>query len=353
MKFFNLDLHISVIQDVKDILNHLFGPAAEITNWSISGHNWVFGAATPHVDIINAATWRGINPAMISAFQTRYDAELRAADAFIVTHTPVFALIYEKYGKPIIMVNSCRYEQPCSWTADLAGWETINTGLRRMVDRGQLICISNNRADRDWLAAGAGVASAHIPSLCLYTRAAYKPQRAMWVCHGDRAFFPPSPLLVEKPSAGYSWEDLYKYKGIVHIPYEMSTMSLFEQYSAGVPLFLPSKQFYKDCILRRTMPFGSVYGAQAPPALLPILRDLDFWLDRADFYDPANFRFVYFYDSAEDLIRKLETFDETPARRSERAAWIASRRHAVYCAWHEIFMSHPVLKQICDIKHRA
>jgi hypothetical protein len=352
MKFFNLDLHISVIQDVKFILNHLFGPAVEITNYSISGHNWVFGATTPDVKIINAATWHGIGPEMIAAFQTTYDEFLRGFDGFIVTHTPVFALLYEKYGKPIIMVNSCRYEQPFSWRGDNGGWEWVGAGLRRMADRGQLICVSNNRADRDYLRAGTGVESLHIPSLCLYTRTTYAPSRPEWVCHGDRGFFPPSPRLVEKPKNGYSWSDLYSYAGIVHIPYEMSTMSLFEQYSAGVPLFLPSKQYYRSAILAGKMPFGSVYGREgAPAALVPVLHDLDFWLDRADFYDANNFRFVYFYDSPEDLIAKLEAFKEYDARAKEREAWIATRRLLVLQAWHDLFMSHAALKRVCELKH--
>ena len=351
MKFFNLDLHISVIQDVKQILTHLFGSAFELTNFSISGHNWVFNAPTPIVEVINQETWHGICPSMIAAFQEHYDALLRAQDAFIVTHTPVFALLYEKYNKPIILVNSCRYEQPFSWTQNREGWEWVGAALRRMADRGQLVCVSNNRADRDYLAAGAGVESIHIPSLCLYTNAVYNPSRPQWVCHGDRAFFPPSPLLIEKPRNGYSWTELYSYKGIVHIPYEMSTMSLFEQYSAGVPLFLPSKQFYKACILEGRMPFGSVYardgGASAPATLAPFLRNLDFWLDRADFYDSNNFRGIYFYDSAEDLIRRLTTFERSDAEAAEQAAWIAARRNAVYGAWHDLFMSHAALRRIC------
>ena len=292
-RFFNLDLHISVIQDVKHILNHLFGPTVEVTNWSISGHNWVFGASTPSVEIVNANTWKHLNPAMISAFQTKYDEFLRGFDGFIVTHTPAFCMLFEKYEKPILLVNSCRYEQPFCWNGDIAGWRDLNTALRRMKDRGQLIAVSNNRADRDYLALA--VNSAHIPSLCLYTGATWAPTRPEFVCHGDRDHFPASSLLVPKPTSGYTWRDLYSYRGIVHIPYEMSTMSLFEQYSAGVPLWLPSKAYYRSCILRGTMPFGSIYARAAPTSeLQTVLQDLDFWLDRADFYDNMNFRFVHF-----------------------------------------------------------
>lgn len=71
LKLFNLDLHISVIEDIRSITQRIFGPAIEITNWSISGHNWVFQKPTAQVDIINAATWKNINLALIQEFQTR------------------------------------------------------------------------------------------------------------------------------------------------------------------------------------------------------------------------------------------------------------------------------------------
>ena len=339
-KIFNLDLHISVIQDVKHIFHHLFGPAVEITNWSISGHNWVFNAPTPDVEIINQGTWHGIDPAIIAAFQARYDSFLCGFDAFIVTHTPVFAAIFEKYDKPVLLVNSCRYEQPYGWKADLDGWEWLNDVLKRMSAKRQLVNVSNNKADHDYLWLGTGIKSVHIPSLCLYTGATYKPTKPAFVCHGDRSFFPPHPLLEAKPSMGYSWSELYSYKGIVHIPYEMSTMSLFEQYSAGIPLWLPSRAFYEVCIREGRMPFGSIYASSGPPTLAGPLSDLGFWLDRADFYDPMNFKHVRYYDSAADLLRQLESFAESAAERAERMAWIAERRNAVYAAWYGVLSAH-------------
>ena len=333
VRLFNLDLHISVIQDVKHVLNHLYGPTVEVTNLSISGHNWVFDMPTPAVDVINAETWRTIDPAMVSAFQTKYDAFLSSFDGFIVTHTPVFCMLYEKYGKPILLVNSCRYEQPFCWNGDLTHWEWLNAGLARMASRGQLVAVSNNKADRDYLRIGTGVESIHIPSLCLYTRASYSPTRETFVCFGDRTFFPACDRLVEKPANGYSWGELYSHKGIVHIPYEMSTMSLFEQYSAGVPLWLPSRRFYAECIRSGKMPMGSVYGPVCPPGLRGARHALDFWLDRADYYDGDNFRGVFFYDSGEDCIRQILAFRETAEERAERCAWIDTRRNAIYSVW--------------------
>jgi hypothetical protein len=42
----------------------------------------------------------------------RYWAILSKYDGFIVTHTPVFARLFERFEKPVILVNSCRYDQP-------------------------------------------------------------------------------------------------------------------------------------------------------------------------------------------------------------------------------------------------
>ncbi len=345
LRFFNLDLHISVIQDVKNILGHLYGPVIDITNWSISGHTWVFKQSPTSVDVINAQTWFNITPAMVAEFQARYDSFLAGFDGFIVTHTPVFCMLYEKYGKPIIMVNSCRYEQPFSRSGAIKSWIWLNQGLARMASKGQLVAISNNKADAEYLRLGTGVISRVIPSLCDYTCASYNPSKSVFVCYGERGLFPPSPLLVERPRDGYTWSELYSYRGIVHVPYEISTMSLFEQYSAGVPLWLPSRRFYSECIRDGCMKLISVYG-RAYPAPLKETCAADFWLDRADFYDSENFRYVRFYDSPADLLAQLASFSETDAERRTRMSWISARRLAIYNAWLSVFSQTPALADV-------
>jgi hypothetical protein len=339
LRFFNLDLHISVIADIKDICARLFGDRIEITNWSISGHNWVFKNPTPNVDIITQRTWRNINPSMISAFQERYGEMLKTFDGFIVTHTPIFALLYEPFGKPIIMINSCRYEQPYCWSHDIPAWRMLNTKLRTMSDRGQLIAVSNNKADQEYLRRGTGIVSEHIPSLCLYTNLSEViPTRREAVVYGERGFFPKCDLLVEKPRPGYSWSDLYSFKAIVHLPYEISTMSLFEQYSAGIPLFLPTPSFYWKCIQDKSMHLGSSYTQISPDELTDTLRDTGYWLSRADYYDTDNFRGIYYYDSREDLIAKIEKFEDT--NRDMRLSWISKRRDEILSKWMTLFRKH-------------
>ena len=69
---FNIDLHISVIADIKNILNELYGEKIKITDWSISGHSWVFKRERTNVEIINQNTWKNINEDMRNEFYEKY-----------------------------------------------------------------------------------------------------------------------------------------------------------------------------------------------------------------------------------------------------------------------------------------
>ena len=79
-----------------------------------------------------------------------------------------------QFHKPIILVNSCRYDQPYCWTGDQDGREELNACLRRLHEKGLLVAISNNKADQEYMRLGSGVESLHLPSLCLYTGYNYK-----------------------------------------------------------------------------------------------------------------------------------------------------------------------------------
>ena len=44
-------------------------------------------------------------------------------DGFVVTHSPVLCRLFERFNKPIILVNSCRYDQPYCWNHNQHGRE--------------------------------------------------------------------------------------------------------------------------------------------------------------------------------------------------------------------------------------
>jgi hypothetical protein len=82
-------------------------------------------------------------------FRRRVSGILSTFDGFIVTHNPSFVLLYESFNKPIIVVNTCRYEQPYRFREQRpAGWKTLNGKLKELYDSGRITVVSNNRADQ-------------------------------------------------------------------------------------------------------------------------------------------------------------------------------------------------------------
>lgn len=146
MRLFDLELHFSVVQDAKNIIQTLFGNRVEVVIWYLS-KKWQKQENTTETEVIRGENWKDFDAGMADRFCARFDSFLRTFDAFIVTHSPAFALIYERYNKPIIMINSCRYEQPYSFTQNFTNWQWVDEGLERLQRKGLLVAVSNNRAD--------------------------------------------------------------------------------------------------------------------------------------------------------------------------------------------------------------
>lgn len=296
-----MDLHISVIADFK----HLF-PEFDITDWCMSGHSWVFNRKRDSPKHINASSWIQINESTIRLFQDEYDDFLKTFDGFICGHPNGFIPIFEKYGKPIIMINSCRYDLPFCWSKNMDMLASYKDCLRRLNEKGLLIPVSNNKADQLYTKLGCGLDTIHIPSLCAYTGIKYKPSRTTFLCyHGS---FPSHPLITNKSELGkpYKWSDISEFRGVIHIPYEISTMSMFEHYTAGMPLFFPSKSYMlQKCGIQSV----AAYWKSDLPDELSIFKHKSTWVDLADFYEVFKSPNIYYYDSFTHLIELLETFE--------------------------------------------
>ena len=300
MKLFNMDLHISVIADFK----HLF-PEFDITHWCMSGHSWVFKIPTVNPMHINPSTWIHLNTSMIEKFQQEYDVFLRQFDGFICGHPNGFIPIFEKYGKPIIMINSCRYDLPFCWSKNYEMLQSYKECLKRLDQNGLLIAVSNNKADQEYTRIGCGIQTTHIPSLCAYTGIRYSPTRNTFLGWGN---LPEHPLITPKSKLGspYKWSDISTFKGIVVIPYEISTMSMFEFFSGGMPMFFPSKQMILHHY--RIQSVSAYWGDNLPPELTDF-SDITVWLDLADFYEVFQSPNIYIFESFDHLIKLLVDFE--------------------------------------------
>ena len=124
-KYFNIDLHISVIEDINNI-NEKLGNKIIINDNSLSDHCFILNKKRCNDYIINARNWKSIvnSEDKLNDFYKKHKKELEDYDGFIITHTPSFFLLYEKFNKPIIIVNSCRYENP--FMNNLNKWKLLN-----------------------------------------------------------------------------------------------------------------------------------------------------------------------------------------------------------------------------------
>lgn len=322
MKFFNLDLHASVIKDLTDIFERI---GHNVNHWSISSHAWVHGEATRDVEVVNQYTWRHLNEHMCERFYQRYRELLSEYDGFIVTHTPAFALLYQRFNKPVIVVASTRYEAPFSLSK--RNWEWLNSSLRELSER-KLICrVANNKYDQQYCELFTGLSWRHIPSLCHYFGEKWNPVTGTFLV--DSKIFPArlrSVNFVFKKSLGrFSWSDLIKYAGIIVIPYNVSVMSVFEYYQAAIPLFFPSKEFCMELYsnfsgegVLSELSWLQVYGVNGGSVLYTGPNDpndygnrsvMEQWINYSDWYDSEWMPHITYFNSFSELEEQIRSAD--------------------------------------------
>ncbi len=320
LKFFNIDLHIAVIGDIKNIFESL---GHEVESHSISNHAWLIDNPKASVKLINQENWQEISPEMVEQFYQEYKNYLSQFDGFIVTHAASFALLYEKFNKPIIIVNSTRYQN--EFIFDYKKWKWLDNYLKKGVANNKIYIISNNKGDQNYLKYYTGLDSEVIPSLCLYTKAKYSGKKQGFIVK-DRLNLSfkkifKKPELIKLLSGKYKWQELYDFQGIIHFPYQISTMSLFEQYSANIPLFFPTKNFllalHKE-YPKRVLSELSFYQVKRKfffpkgnnnPDNIKNQEVLKYWVDNADFYDHENMPYIQYFNSFKDLEYLLENVD--------------------------------------------
>jgi hypothetical protein len=329
---FNLDAHVAVIADVRTVLEER---RVSLTSWSISGHTWVFAGEREPVAIVNERTWKALAPRSARRFRRVYGRHLRRFDGFVATYPPAFALLYEDLPGRTLGVCATRYEWP--FTEDAARWDWLDDGLRRGAESGRLTLVANNCADADYVANYTGIHPTHIPSACSYVASSYTGNRKPVVICTKRDVLGRAVCAELTQEAiplraglgkRYSWSDLYDHRALVVIPYNASLMSLFEHYSACAPIYVPNRAFLKQLMadhpeeVLSDLSFSQVLGrpaARRPHAEVDLndLRDeqvVDWYLDRADFYDRDWMPAVRQFESWSHLDHLIATDDHSAIR---------------------------------------
>jgi hypothetical protein len=308
-----LDLHTSVVRDLRESLetNQIL-----VERFSISGASHLFNEPNLRIPFISGKNWRAINDVKILGFQRFFQATLEKARCFLVTYTFSFVLIFENLEKPILAVNATRYESP--FTLDEYRFRDLNDKLKELSKSGLLSVISNNAGDRDYLKWFTGIDSKHIPSLCSYS-AKHVPSIETWLilCRNldlgkEISDNTPNARTVEEVfPRGYSHEDFAKYAGVILVPYNISTMRLFELSTSGMPVRIPSDRLLRkwSCLpgVLSELSWVQVLDAECPSWLKGTPADpdwpdfLDWWLERADWKFKTFFPNVSTFDSLDEL----------------------------------------------------
>jgi hypothetical protein len=320
MKLFNIDCHVSVIADLKKIfedLNH------QVTSWSISGHNWIFNREPSKVDVVNQHNWMRLDKNMCDSFYERYKDELSKYDAFICTYPPSFALLYEKFNKPIIIQIPIRYEVPFHNNEDM--WNYFNEYLRNKIDDGKIIPVANSEYDKKYFEFFVNRECELIPNICEYTNATWNPTIDNFL-YSSRLPIKFDKNITDKATLfKYEWQDIMNYKGIIIIPYNCSTMSIFEYYTSNIPIFCPSKDFMKELYKKHQnyvlseltwnkifdLPSGSIINCEKSndPNNYNDFDIINNWIDFSDFYNIDWMPHIIYFNSFDDLTLKLKNTD--------------------------------------------
>lgn len=307
MKFFNLDLHISVIADIKKIFNDL-GHQVDVNY--LSNHSWVFNQQPCNRYTVNQTNWKNVNLSMCEEFYEKHKTELEKYDGFIVTHIPMLSLLYEKFNKPIIFVASTRYEYP--FTQDKERWKWFNNYIN---ENENIITIANNLYDKWYCEQFLNRNFDYIPSLCEYTNAKYNPKNNKSILFSKQNINIPNTIN-KNLLHNYTWKDLFSYKSMIHIPYNASTMSIFEQYSANVPLFFPSKNLIMKLIDNKIayseVSYNQILFSESK-SVVEYKNEIDpnninekkLFLKIIELSDFYNFPFISYFETIEELMDKL------------------------------------------------
>lgn len=324
MKFFNIDMHISVIEDIKHIFNEL---GHSVDSCNLSGHNWVFNRNPGVNEIINVNNWQNINEDVCERFYSRYKDEYSKYDGFVCAYPPAFSLLFRRFDKPIIVVAATRYDYP------IVGGQKdyLDSSLVDMFKSGQLFPVANNKYDKMYCEKNLKFNWTYIPSLCEYTKSKYNKTKDESVLFSKHVKINNDLIRHYFDLGSYSWNELYSFKSIVHMPYNVSTMSIFEQYTANVPMLFPSAGF-----LRQIPGYMSEISFSSPEEARAVS---DYDIALSDFYDDSMMPYIIFYESYSeilDTLNKNDTFFEDVSY--SMCEFNKTRREFIITSWENILL---------------
>jgi hypothetical protein len=292
----------------------------------------------------------------------------------LTSHSLVTTFRLQDAELPLFHINSTRFGN--DWIQDKSKHTILVESLQILLQTKCLTMIHNNLGDKQYFhqyfPSLAPQQEIIIPSLCeqgmrLRSKTPEKPKLLVWdtrqillqegkspfmkqlytKCKGawGDAFESQAVLMAEAGTflpEGY----LDEFSAVIHMPYNVSTMSLFEQARANIPIWIPSKRLLQQLWTDKQEPnelSWTVFapGTEASASTMDAVRTpevVERWIHTADFYKPDVLPTVLIFDSIEELLQKGLTTDyQAIINMSEQSH--QQRREAIYFAWEQVFQA--------------
>ncbi|CAF4769311.1 unnamed protein product [Rotaria socialis] len=341
IEYFNDTLfsNFSPIQDLKTILVP-FG--VQFFDKSLSYSCQRTRTCLSHIRVLTNTNGMNFSDQLASEFYEFYknQTEMNLVDAFVCFHPVSMCELYMQFNRSMIVISSTRYElarfQPDQWMK-------LNENLKKIAQDPKNFVAANNLYDAEYIRYFTGMKVPVLPSLCNYTNADYNPKRSQFLLapihslYFDDVF---KKLLktsfkryqnhtikivpIRNLYPNYKYSDLTNHPAIIHVPYQVSIMSVFEQYRMNIPLVFPSlnlltKWHYEyGVVAEKTWEQAFNERRSKSSRIKGVLTDVPdpnndydrsairYWLNFSDFYQWPH---ITYYESADDLISKLISTD--------------------------------------------
>ena len=331
------DFHIGPIRDLKHLLSPL---GVKFIDKSLSRHCRLTSTCARNLRVINRKNGIRLKRKLISQYYNAYidDPEMQSVDAFVCFHPTSMCEIFMPFNKSIIVIASTRYELG---RRGVNRWKNWNKNLITISKDPKNVVGGNNKYDAKYIEYFTGIKTKVLTSFCGYIPEGYNFSRPefllapsrnrkfqrkflnMFIRSKSRKKSKVELVPVRKLYPYYKYSDLTAHKGIVHVPYQVSVMSLFEQYRMNIPLFFPSLDLLTDWQFRyhvmKERTWSQVRGRIPDGSPIPGVKEgvpdpnnekdkdaIKYWIKYADFY---TFPHIILYNSVDDLIFKMETTD--------------------------------------------
>ena len=370
LKLFGLDHHHAVLWDAKQILRPL-GVTLDFV-WLCDGRPQVNEALACQIPgFLTSLDIYKQDPSLKISAETKKFILEDNYDGVITSHSLVTCHRLKELGLPMIHINSTRFGN--EWIQSPEKHKHLVTSIQELLQQNRLRVVHNNQGDQQYFHQYfPSLSPSHevwIPSLCesfarLRLRAPSPTKVLLWDTRQLLLQEGKSPFMKEMFVAlKQRWNDaidsqailmaqaktylaegyLDAYTAVIHIPYNISTMSMFQQVRANIPIWVPTKRLLKQLWLDPKEPNEMSWtvftpGSEANASTMDNVRQEDVierWLSYADFYKPDVLPLVFQFDSIQELVEKVLTTEYQAAIDKAEKTQQTRRENSVF-AWEQV-----------------